>query len=88
MLRSIQTLRDTSADARIIAADGDQLALVGGGDDYYMPWHWHDCLMILLPRAGSVDFRDETGTAGTWLSEDRFVVVPTGPPDGRPPRQP
>ncbi|MDB5617020.1 AraC family transcriptional regulator [Tardiphaga sp.] len=76
MLRSIQTLRDTSADARIIAADGDQLALVGGGDDYYMPWHWHDCLMILLPRVGAVDFRDETRKTGTWLSEDRFVVVP------------
>src|ERR1700751_3702071 len=75
MLRSIQTLRDTSADARILA-DGDQLALVGGGDDYYMPWHWHDCLMILLPRVGSVDFRDETRTASAWLSEDRFVVVP------------
>jgi AraC family transcriptional regulator len=75
MLRSIQTLRDTSADAQILA-DGDQLALVGGGDDYYMPWHWHDCLMILLPRAGSLDFRDETRTAGAWLSEDRFVVVP------------
>jgi AraC family transcriptional regulator len=76
MLRSIQTLRDTSADTRILAADGDQLALVGGGGDYYMPWHWHDCLMILLPRVGSVDFRDETRTGGTWLSEDRFVVVP------------
>jgi AraC-like DNA-binding protein len=76
MLRSIQTLRDTSTDARILAADGDQLALVGGGDDYYMPWHWHDCLMILLPRVGAVDFRDETRSAGTWLSEDRFVVVP------------
>jgi AraC family transcriptional regulator len=76
MLRSIQTLRDTSAGARILAADGDQLALIGGGDDYYMPWHWHDCLMILLPRVGSVDFRDETRTAAAWLSEDRFVVVP------------
>ena len=76
MLRSIQTLRDTSVDGRVLAADGDQLALVGGGDDYYMPWHWHDCLMILLPRVGAIDFRDETRKAGTWLSEDRFVVVP------------
>jgi AraC family transcriptional regulator len=76
MLRSLQTLRDTSADARTVSADVNQLALVGGGDDYYMPWHWHDCLMILLPRVGAVDFRDETRTGGTWLSEDRFVVVP------------
>lgn len=76
MLRSIQTLRDTSADARILAADGDQLAVVGGGDDYHMPWHWHDCLMILLPRMGAVELRDESRKAGTWLSQDRFVVVP------------
>ncbi|WNJ93542.1 AraC family transcriptional regulator [Bosea sp. 685] len=76
MLRSLQTLRDTSVGARILAADGDHLAVVGGGDDYYMPWHWHDCLMILLPRMGSIDFRDETRKAGTWLSEDRFVIVP------------
>jgi AraC family transcriptional regulator len=76
MLRSIQTLRSTSSDARILAADDGQLVLVGGGDNYHMPWHWHDCLMILLPRVGSVDFRDETRKAGAWLSEDRFVVVP------------
>jgi AraC family transcriptional regulator len=75
MLRSIQTLRNTAADARILA-DGDQLALAGGGDDYHTPWHWHDCLMILLPRVGAVEFRDEARTTGTWLSEDRFVVVP------------
>ncbi|QQO17525.1 helix-turn-helix transcriptional regulator [Bradyrhizobium diazoefficiens] len=76
MLRSIQTLRNTSSDAQILAADDDQLALIGGGDNYYMPWHWHDCLMILLPRVGVVDFRDETRKTPAWLSEDRFVVVP------------
>jgi hypothetical protein len=59
MLRSIQTLRNTSSDAQILVADDDQLALVGGDDNYYMPWHWHDCLMVPLPRAGSVDFWDE-----------------------------
>ncbi|MDH2399025.1 AraC family transcriptional regulator [Bradyrhizobium sp. SSUT18] len=76
MLRSIQTLRDTSSDARILAADDGQLALAGGGDNYHMPWHWHDCLMVLLPRAGSVDFWDETRKTGVWLSQDRFVAVP------------
>jgi AraC family transcriptional regulator len=76
MLRSIQTLRDTSSDARILAADDGHLALTGGGDNYHMPWHWHDCLMVLLPRAGSVDFWDETRRTGAWLSQDRFVAVP------------
>jgi AraC family transcriptional regulator len=65
MLRSIQALRQNSTDARILAADDGHLALVGGGDGYHMPWHWHDCLMILLPRVGSIDFRDETRTRNT-----------------------
>ncbi|HQS45720.1 AraC family transcriptional regulator [Xanthobacter sp. VTT E-85241] len=59
----------------MLAADGDQLALRGGGGEYFMPWHWHDCLMLFLPRIGAVDFRDETRKSGAWLSEDRFVVV-------------
>jgi AraC-like DNA-binding protein len=32
--------------------------------------------MILLPSRGAIQFKDETRRAGTWLSEDRFVVVP------------
>ena len=31
--------------------------------------------MIFLPRIGAVDFRVESRKSGTWLSEDRFVVV-------------
>jgi AraC family transcriptional regulator len=75
MFRSLQQLRDTSPAAAILVADHDQLTLMGGGGEYYMPWHWHDCLMIFLPRIGAVDFRDETRKSGAWLSEDRFVVV-------------
>jgi AraC family transcriptional regulator len=75
MFRSLQQLRDTSPAAAILAADDDQLTLMGGGGEYYMPWHWHDCLMIFLPHIGAVDFRDETGRSGAWLSDDRFVVV-------------
>jgi len=48
----------------------------GGGKRYRTSWHWHDCVMILLPISGSVEFRDETRHAGTWLAQDRFVVVP------------
>src|SRR6266516_7628150 len=78
MLRSIQQLRETSPAAAMLAADDDQLTLEGGGDAYYMPWHWHDCLMIFLPCTGAVDFRDETRRTGAWLSEDRFAVVRKG----------
>lgn len=48
----------------------------GGGKRYRTQWHWHDCAMILLPISGSVEFRDESRHAGTWLAQDRFVVVP------------
>ncbi len=76
MLRSLQTLRETATDAHRCAPDDTPLALIGGGDDYHTPWHWHDCLMIMLPRIGAVDFRDESRKAGSWLSEDQFAVVP------------
>lgn len=76
MLRSLQTLRETTTDADRCAAGDAPLALTGGGDDYHTPWHWHDCLMIMLPRIGAVDFRDESRKAGSWLSEDQFAVVP------------
>ncbi|MGO4739904.1 helix-turn-helix domain-containing protein [Bosea sp. 2KB_26] len=78
MLRSIQQLRDTSAVGALLADGQEQLTLMGGGSEYRMPWHWHDCLMIFLPHVGAVDFRDETRQSGAWLSEDRFVVVPPG----------
>jgi len=78
MFRSIQQLRDTTAATMLAVDDDQQLMLMGGGGDYYMPWHWHDGLMIFLPRIGAVDFRDETRKSGTWLSEDRFVAVRRG----------
>jgi AraC-like DNA-binding protein len=32
--------------------------------------------MILIPASGTIAFRDEARRSVTWLSEDRFVVVP------------
>lgn len=76
MLRSIQTLRESAPAARRVADSHDHLALFGGGGDYHTPWHWHDGLMIMLPRIGAVDFRDERRHSGAWVSEERFVVAP------------
>ncbi|TCR63041.1 AraC family transcriptional regulator [Bosea sp. BK604] len=78
MLRSIQHLRDSSSPASRLVDNHEQLGLIGGGPDYRTPWHWHDCLMLFLPHAGAVEFRDESRKSGAWLSEDRFVVVPRG----------
>lgn len=50
--------------------------MTGGGLHYRTQWHWHDCAMILVPARGTIAFRDETRRSVTWLSEDRFVIVP------------
>jgi AraC family transcriptional regulator len=47
-----------------------------GGRGYIKPWHWHDCLMLLLPSVGALDLRLEDRPEGSWISKDRFVVVP------------
>ena len=76
MLRSYEQIRFDVPAPRLLAA-GDRCFMVdGGGKRYRTHWHWHDCAMILLPTSGSVEFRDETRQAGTWLAQDRFVVVP------------
>lgn len=76
MLRSYQQVRAAAPAARQIASDEDRAVLTGGGIAYRAPWHWHDCLMILLPNQGALGFKDEQHRTGTWLSEERFVVVP------------
>lgn len=78
MLRSFDVLRDgASADAVIVSGD-ESLVLKGGGEAYAMPWHWHDCVMLLLPATGAVDLRHEDRPEGSWVSEDRFALVPAG----------
>lgn len=78
MLRSFERLRQT-ASPRLVAAD-DEYAAVRGGGDYAMPWHWHDCLMFILPSSGTIELKHESRRAGTWLSQDRFAVVPAERP--------
>ena len=53
---------------------------MAGSSDYSMPWHWHDCLMFILPSRGTIELKHEDQREGTWLSQDRFAVVP---PNGR-----
>ena len=76
MLRSYDQIRFDVPASRLLAAGEGCFMIDGGGKRYRTPWHWHDCVMILLPISGSIEFRDETRHAGTWLAQDRFVVVP------------
>lgn len=75
MLRSFDQLRQTANPDRLVAADDEYAALAGSGE-YAMPWHWHDCLMFILPSRGTIELKHEGQRAGTWLSHDRFAVVP------------
>ncbi len=78
MLRSLDLLKETTPRQSLLAADDESAALLGGGSGYAMPWHWHDCLMLLLPSIGVLDLRYETRREGVWMSRDRFAVVPAG----------
>ncbi|MFK4448717.1 AraC family transcriptional regulator [Caballeronia udeis] len=77
MLRSFNLLCQPADKGLLVAADDGHATLTGGGT-YAMPWHWHDCLMFILPSHGAVELRHEDQRAGTWLSQDRFAVVPSG----------
>jgi AraC family transcriptional regulator len=79
MLRSFDQLCHPADKGLLVAADHGHATLTGGGT-YAMPWHWHDCLMFILPSHGAVELRHEDQRAGTWLSQDRFAVVPRDGP--------
>jgi len=72
-------IRSIAPSSCVIASDEHHTVLAAGGDETFrIPWHSHDCLMILMPIRGAINFRDELYRDGTCLSEDRFVVVPKG----------
>lgn len=76
MLRSFDALRAEASLDQMIAADDESLALKGGGGTYAAPWHWHDCLMLILPAIGALGLRSEDRPGGMWVSEDRFALLP------------
>ena len=76
MLRSIELLRQTATPDDLIVADDGHAMLRGGGGNYDMPWHWHDCMMLLLPSVGAMSLKDEDNRSEHWLSADRFALVP------------
>jgi len=75
MLSSFERLRHSANPDLLIAADDEHASIAGSGD-YAMPWHWHDCMMFILPSRGAIELKHEARREGTWLSRDRFAVVP------------
>ncbi|MBR0870323.1 helix-turn-helix transcriptional regulator [Bradyrhizobium tropiciagri] len=76
MLRSFDMLCATASANAVVAADSRQALLASPSGAYAMPWHWHDCMMLLLPRVGALDLCHQDRPEGAWISEDRFAVVP------------
>lgn len=77
MLRSFQQVCRPANKDLLVAADDGYATLTGGGS-YATPWHWHDCLMFMLPTHGAVEVQHEDQRTGVWLSQERFAVIPAG----------
>jgi AraC family transcriptional regulator len=75
MLRSFEQLCHPADSGLLIAYDEERATIAVGGA-YAMPWHWHDCFMFILPSRGAVELKHEDQRQGTWLSQDRFAIVP------------
>jgi AraC-like DNA-binding protein len=76
MLRSFDLVTGEALPASIVAINDGLAALRGGGPAYAAPWHWHDCTMLLIPSTGALDFQDEDRKGKTWITRDRFAIVP------------
>jgi AraC family transcriptional regulator len=77
MLRPFETLRRSAAAGAVFATEEGSAMLEGAGP-HSRPWHWHDCMMVLLPTTGALLLRDEDRPLGTWITKDRFAIVPAG----------
>lgn len=75
MLRSFEALSRAAAGDLLVSVDAEHASLAGSGA-YAKPWHWHDCLMFILPSRGALELKHEGKREGVWLSHDRFAVVP------------
>jgi len=93
MLRSFDLVTGEASPASIVAIDGGLAALRGGGEAYAAPWHWHDCIMLLIPSAGALDFQDEDRKGKTWIQagpdfgdEPAFERLPSWAKEGAQPQ--
>lgn len=75
MLRSFEQVSHPKDVDNLISATPESATLSVGGN-YAMPWHWHDCLMFILPSRGTVELKHQDRRDGAWLSQERFAVVP------------
>ena len=63
MLRTFTQLCQPANKALLVAADDGHATLTGSGT-YAMPWHWHDCLMFILPSHGAVELMPRRSPRG------------------------
>ena len=76
MLRSFEQISCPANIDRLISADEEVVTITGDGI-YQTPWHWHDCLMFIIPSLGALEVKHEDQRQGVWLSGDHFAVLPS-----------
>ncbi|SEL04838.1 transcriptional regulator, AraC family [Variovorax sp. YR750] len=74
-LRSFEQLCQETDEGWLIAAEEGHATQSNSGA-YAQPWHWHDCVMFILPSRGALELRHEDRCEGSWLTHERFAVVP------------
>jgi len=82
MLRSFEAVRQ-QASAPVLGRAHDPLAVLLEGAGCYRAlgigqWHWHDCAVLLIPRVGAVSLRHEDDRNITWITQDEFLLLPSG----------
>jgi AraC family transcriptional regulator len=80
VLRPFESIRHRSWASALGPPNDPQSVLLEGGGCYSElgegKWHWHDCMVILLPRVGSFSLNHEDLPSGEWISEDEYMVLP------------
>lgn len=70
-------IRTAAPSSSLVASDDYHTILTAGSrGQYRIPWHSHDCWMIIMPVRGAINYRDEFSPDGSCLSEERFAVIP------------
>jgi AraC-like DNA-binding protein len=80
LLRQFESIRQQAWAPAMGPSDDPQAVLLEGGGCYQAlgegKWHWHDCITILLPHIGAFSLKHADNQAGTWISQDQFMVLP------------
>jgi AraC family transcriptional regulator len=80
VLRPFESIRQRAWALALGPSNDPQAVLVEGGGCFRAlgdgKWHWHDCMVILLPHIGAFSLKHEDLRSGAWVSQNEFMVLP------------